>query len=122
MRCAQFEALSGDVSRNESGNLVKGASLNPLGSYSPRGTMTSQQPRGLPLPSSSPQPSAGASLLVSVSNCCSPVPLLLVVAPCTSLVLNWENASVRGAASLFAYSGCVGSSTGTKGMLKCVSP
>jgi hypothetical protein len=58
-----LEALSGDVLRYLPSAYrpeAIGDTLNPFGSYCPRGTMTSQQSRGWPLLSSWPQPRPGA--------------------------------------------------------------
>src|SRR5215472_1998050 len=91
MRIAQFDALSGDDWMQQLAPPLLVVILNPLGSYWPRGTMTSQQPRGWPLLSFSPHPSPGDCVPVSVSNCNWPVPAGLVTATGTSL----ESASLK---------------------------
>jgi hypothetical protein len=88
MRIAQFEALSGDDQRKAFSPPLSGSIWKPFGSYSPRGTMTSQQFRTWPLVSSKPQPRPGACVPVRVSNWSWPVPAELVTAACISLVLD----------------------------------
>src|SRR5215469_6355060 len=98
MRCAQSEALSGDPSTHDCESpppALFTLGWNPLASYSPRGTITSQQPRGWLLPSSAPQPSHGASTLVSASNSLSPFPAAFVEANWTSLESNWLKSLLR---------------------------
>src|SRR5882724_8522313 len=119
MRCAQFPALSGEDS-SAFANEELGSVTKPFGSYRPRGTMTSQQSRTWPPPSSSPQPSPCDSMLVSASNCWLPVPSLPVTVSCTSCVWNWLNDLLM----LVSYSVESGSpgveSAGTKGIEKRV--
>ncbi len=74
-RLAQFVALSGDESSQWWG---LSSPLVPFTSVSPRGTMTSQQDRPVPLASNDPQPSPGASRAVCTSKNSSPVPSGLV--------------------------------------------
>src|SRR5215471_7410313 len=98
MRCAQSEALSGDPTTQDCESpppALCTLGWYPLASYSPRGTITSQQPRGWLLASSAPQPSQGASTLVSASNSFWPVPAALVDANWTSLESNWLKSLLR---------------------------
>ncbi len=89
MRCAQLDTASGVVLRTPFDAVELTLSWYPLGSYSPRGTITSQQLRTWPSLSVSPQPSPCDWVLVTASNCTWPVPSEPVIACWISLESDW---------------------------------
>src|SRR5262245_49226677 len=91
MRCAHDDAPRGDSLIIPSRLSELPCLFAPLGSYSPRGTMTSQHPRAWPLVDTSPQPRPGASVLVKAWKNTSPLPSGRVMACWTSLLLKRLN-------------------------------